>query len=474
MRGIPSKNRVRLLCGIGRCSSRLYALRSWFRTGEGQRFAMLLAVAGILRLILAPFHGFFHDLQSYASWGHLLDQHFLQFYSVAEQAGNVQRHILVYPPNYPPLTIYVFGMLMGLYGAWASLFGVQPTVLLASAPALAVYLKMPMVLADLGTVGFIYGTARHLSSARVALLAAASYAFAPPVLFDGAVWGQTDALFTLALVLALHSVLERRASWAGVLFGLAVLLKPQPLAFAPLLLMYLWRWGGWRAAARCAGAACATVTCLSLPFLLPPQPQMLVFARVLRTSFQSAPYASIDAFNLWWLLGVPGHNETTPYVGSLSPDTLGMVLFACVMGIVALGIWRDSSPSTLYVGAGVVAVAFFDVTVLQRERYLFPALALLLLASLFDKRRSLFYFLAGGTCFLNMVFSVIFFSDAARYGDPSDPGISLDTWRRLVLAHGEYTVLAAAINMGILLMIGILYLRGVQDGKQALVPVVDG
>lgn len=467
-------NRARLLCGIGRCRSRLHVWWAWFCTREGQRFALLLVVAGIVRLILAPFHGFFHDLQSYAIWGHLLDQHFLQFYSVAEQAGTVQRHTLVYPPNYPPLTIYLFGLLMGLYDACAYFFGVQPTVLLSQSPALTVYLKMPMIVADLSIIGFLYGTARQRSSARMAWIAAASYAFAPAVLFDGAVWGQTDAIFTLALVLAFYTTLERHACWAGVLFGLAVLLKPQPLAFAPLMLVYLWRWGGWRAATRWAAAAGATVVCLCLPLLLPPQPQMLVFARVVRSSFQSAPYASIDAFNLWWFLGVPGHNQATAYLGNLSPSTLGMVLFACVMGIVLLGIWRDSSPSTLYFGAGVVAVAFFEFTVLQRERYLFPALALLLLASLYDRRRWIFYWLIGGTCFLNMVFSVIFFSDPERYANPSDPGISLDTWRRLVLAHGEYTILVAAINVGIVLMVSILYVRDTLIGKRAGVPVVDG
>lgn len=466
---------VGLLSVRDRCNSRLHRWWKWCHTGEGQQFVILLALAGTFRLILAPFHGFFHDLQSYAIWGQLLDQHFFQFYSVADHVGNVQPHTFAYPPNYPPLTVYLFGLLVGLYDATAvHLFGAQPTLVIAQAPILAVYLKMPMVLADLGTIGFIYGAARHLCSTRLALLASASYAFAPAVLFDGAVWGQTDALFTLAVVLALHNVLELRSSWAGVLFALSVLLKPQPLAFAPLIIVYLWRWGGWREAVRCAGAAGATVVCFCLPFLLPPQPQLLVFARVLRMSFQSAPYASIDAFTVWWFLGSPGHNQTTPYLGSFSPSVIGTALFACVVGLVLLGIWRDSSASNFYFGAGVVAVAFFDLTVLQRERYLFPALALLLLASLFDERRFVFYWIAGVTCFLNMVFSVIFFSDPQRYANPSDPGISLTSWRSLVLAHGEYTVLIAAVNVGLLLMLILLYLRGVKTNGVSSVQVVQG
>ncbi len=284
----------------------------------------------------------------------------------------------------PPLTVYLYGLLDGAYIAVAHLFTPQPTLSVAASPLLAVYMKLPVCAADLALVGIIYTQARRLRSRRWATIAAASYAFSPTVLFDGALWGQSDALSLLAIVVALLYTLRHRGVPAGVLFAAAVLFKPQPFVFGPLILFYLWRWAGGREALRALAAMAGTGLALCLPFLLPPHPEILVFLRTARAVALVRPFATLDGYNVWWFMGDMRTNVARPLVGPLSATVIGWLLFALVALVVAIGLWRDPSGTRLFLGAALLATAFFDVTTLQRDRYLFPALALFLLATIGD------------------------------------------------------------------------------------------
>jgi hypothetical protein len=433
-------------------------LRVWCAGAEGRRALLLLALALLVRLPLAAFHGFFYDLQGYAVWGEVLDHHFFDFYTACCPATLLPHAPPVYP-LYPPLTVYLFGLLYAIYAALGKTITPSPPLDLHQSVPLTMILKLPMLMADLATIALIYAVARRVRSERLALAAAASYAFAPAVLFDGALWGQTDGLTLLLIVLALLAALRRRGAWAGVCFALAVLLKPQPLAFAPLLLIYLYRWAGLRQALRWLAAAAATTITVCLPYLLHPVAQIGRFLFVLHDGVRQEPYASIDGFNLWWFLGAADHDYATPYLGALSPSMLGLALFALVLLVTLVGIWRDPAPGTLFLGAALVALAFFDVMTLQRERYLYPAIALFLLAALYNGTLLLFYFGAGITAFLNMALHVVMRADPAFGGFHADTGIDLNAWASFLAHHGEYTIAVAAVNVGLLLVAMLIYPR---------------
>lgn len=430
-------------------------LRAWCARAEGRRVLVLLALALLVRLPLMAFHGFFYDLQGYAVWGEVLDHHFFDFYTACCSA-TLPSHA---PPTYPPLTVYLYGLLYAVYALLGRTITPSPPLDLHQSVPLTILLKLPMLVADLATIALIYAVARRVRSERLALVAAAAYAFAPAVLFDGALWGQTDGLTLLFILLALLAALRQRGAWAGVFFALAVLLKPQPLAFAPLPLVYLYRWAGPRQAVRWLAAASATVVVVYLPYLLHPVAQIGQFLSVLHDGFRQEPYASIDGFNLWWFLGAANHDYATPYLGALSPNTLGLMLFALVVLVTLAGIWRDPAPGTLFLGAALIALAFFDVTTLQRERYLYPAVALFLLAAVYNGTLLLFSIGAGVTAFLNMAMHLIMRADPAFGGFHADPGIDLNAWASFLVHHGEYSIAVAAVNVGLLLVAVLIFPR---------------
>ena len=432
----------------------------WRRTRDGKALLALLAAALVVRLALAPFHGFFYDLQAYVTWGRLLDHHFLHFYSIASTTDVANATRYGYLPNYPPLTVYLYGALDAIYGLAAHAVGAHPTYNVSLSPALAVYMRLPIIAADLGLVALIYILARRRWPVRASLAVAASYAFSPAVLFDGALWGQTDGLFTLAVVVSLLCAFRGRALWAGVLVALAVTLKPQPVIFAPLIPLYLLRWFGWREALRSIGAMIAAGAVICAPYLLPPHPEILIFVRVAKQVALAKPWATLDAMNLWWAFGVIRQPSSAPVVGSLSPDVIGVALFAAIFALVGVGMWRERSLERLMLGAGIIATAFFTVTTLQHERYLFPAMALFLLAALSNRRHLLPYVLVTVVSFFNMAMEVLINANPPD-GFPSNPGINLNRAQVYFIHHGLPTLIVAALDVWTLLIVCVLYARSI-------------
>ena len=94
------------------------------------------------------------------------------------------------------------------------------------------------------------------------------YALNPAVIFNAAVWGQFDAIYTFFLVLSLYLIFESKPKWAMVAFMLGVLTKPQSIALAPLVLFLIFRkysWN-WKRIVIPVLVAVATVFVVILPF----------------------------------------------------------------------------------------------------------------------------------------------------------------------------------------------------------------
>ena len=68
----------------------------------------------------------------------------------------------------------------------------------------------------------------------LALLLCGLVALNPAMAFLSGGWGQIDQVLTLALLLAVWLLTENRLEWAGLAYGIAILIKPQALMAGPL------------------------------------------------------------------------------------------------------------------------------------------------------------------------------------------------------------------------------------------------
>ena len=80
---------------------------------------------------------------------------------------------------------------------------------------------------------------RYPESKTIPVAAALATLFAPTVVANGALWGQSDAIYTAFLAGCLYFLLAGRQAWAFAAFGLAVSFKLQALFLAPSFLWLL-------------------------------------------------------------------------------------------------------------------------------------------------------------------------------------------------------------------------------------------
>jgi Gpi18-like mannosyltransferase len=262
-----------------------------------------------------------------------------------------------YFADYPPGFLYV----LWVVGATANVFHLD-----AGSAGFLLALKLPALLADLGGVWLLAVAGGRPRRPLVPLL----WLLSPLAAADSALWGQVDAVFSLALLAAFWLLETRRLTGAAVLLAVSILLKPQALVVAPLALLWLVRERpAWRELWKPLAAFVATALVLVLPFAW-SKPPLWIFGLYAQT-LGSYDYATLNAANLWFLLG--GNWASASAVWGLPLNWWGTLLAG--VSAVALGwaVWKSRLEGRWLFAAFGLYVVLFAFGTRMHERYLFPA-----------------------------------------------------------------------------------------------------
>src|SRR4029077_13429198 len=150
----------------------------------------------------------------------------------------------------------------------------------------------------------------------------------------------------------------------------------------------------WRPLLRSAGAALATLAALALPFGMTPG----AFIGLVRSASETYPYSSLYAFN-GWSITLDFWKDDAAWV---VPGAILLVV-GLVVSVVPLW-WRRDTAALLAVGAATV-MAFYFLPTRAHERYLFPALALVLPFAVTRRRMLVPYCVLAGTFFVTLYFA---------------------------------------------------------------------
>lgn len=374
---------------------------------------LLFAAAFLLRLSAAGFsRGFDNDTACFAAWAERIVQ--------LGPGGFYSDGVFTdYPPGYIYL-LYPVGLLRNLLGAE---YG--------SALHLAL-LKLPAVLCDMACGVILYREAGRRLDGLKPLLLTAAYLFNPAVLLNSSVWGQVDSVYTLlASLMALGLIRERHILGPLACFCLGVLIKPQMLLLAPALLAgiinYLFRKSSdspGRRLLRCLGSG--LVCLLGLLLLILPFGLENVFSQYF-TTVGSYPYAAVNACNLWGLLGLNWVSQDNTFLGLPYRIYGYAAVAAAAVFCLFLGLKQPGAgsaeerpggmPKTNYpLLAALFTATVFVLSVRMHERYLYPAVVLLLFACIYRPSGRLF-FCYGGFSLLHFYNTahVLFFYDPKNY-----------------------------------------------------------
>lgn len=395
-------------------------------------FAALFFSAFLIRICAAALaKGFDNDTACFASWAERICQ--------TGPGGFYSPSVFT---DYPPGYLYV----LWLIGSLRSLLG------LAYYSAIhLLLLKLPAILSDMACGLLLFREASQKTSRHQAFFLCAAFLFNPAVILNSSVWGQVDSLFTLAVVILCLSLIRKKMCPAFIAFGAGLLIKPQMLLFGPVLLAGVIDWlfpkdqdrtsqywkGFWHRLLCCIVQGLSVVLgclILCLPFGLGT-----VFSQILST-LGSYPYAAVNACNLWGLLGLNWVSQDDRFLGIPYRVFGGTAIAVFVFLTLFLSLRNRKRTEKYPFLAAFLIISIFLFSVRMHERYLYPALALLLLAYLYLPSRlcALCY---GGFSLMHFynTANVLFFYDPANY-DRKSPAILLVSAGTLLFAGIFYYI----------------------------------
>ncbi len=379
--------------------------KQWAQKLPRWAFAALLGAALVVRLIFAvSYHGFTVDINCFAAWG-----------SKMASAGPASFYAENYFCDYPPLYMFVLGVLSALGSAFHLSLNQGAGLLL---------LKLPAILCDIAAAVLIYKIAKKYCGRSTSIALALFYALNPAAVLNSAVWGQVDAILVLLMLLAFYLIEQDRFGWSVLVFFAGLLAKPQAILFGPVMLfaavkeLYVMaqafraqnRQEGFRRLAWGLGS----VVCCALVFLLlslwmqNDQDPGWLWAKYMET-LGSYNYATLNSFGFMGLIGGQWKSAETISALGISYSLLGTLLLAAVL-LYALGLFlyrlredRGNIPAGYFwLWAALIVAGAVTFSTRTHERYMFPVIAFLLIAFVHFKDFRLLA-IGGGFALLNFV-----------------------------------------------------------------------
>jgi Gpi18-like mannosyltransferase len=232
------------------------------------------------------------------------------------------------------------------------------------------------------------------------LLLSAAYIFNPAVFINSTFWGQVDSFFTMMIVLAVLLLTEKKVSLSAALFTAAVLMKPQGIIFLPVLFFELVRLKSVKRFLAAAVTMLGTALVIILPFSYHQEPLWII--KLFSKTLGEYPYASVNAFNFFSLLGA-NYKQASSTLFIFSYHTWGMIFIVLVTAL-SFFIYMKGRNAKYASAAALLQIAgVFTFSSSMHERYLFPAAALALISCILLRDRRLLWLSAGysATIFIN-------------------------------------------------------------------------
>jgi Gpi18-like mannosyltransferase len=318
-----------------------------------------LVVGIAIRAMLLPTDGYRPDLDQFVRWVHGI---------AVNGLGNAYDQKLAFPP----VMAYVWGALAALDPAFR-------TATDSADPAIRAVMKLPAVMADIGIALLVAYALRDRP--RWAVVGAAVILLHPAVIDVSAWWGQYESIYMLPALAAAILAIKGRNAWAAAAIAVAVMAKPQALAFLLPFAAWFWATGGWREVVRAAIVGTGVIVALWLPFI-PAGGPMDYVQGVAEYENHTFNMATTSAWNLWWLVQNVGAGGVTvrddvAIVGPLTFRLIGLALAGWLELVVARAVLRDPRPTTLIVALIASTLVAFSFLTTMHERYAFGALVFL-------------------------------------------------------------------------------------------------
>jgi len=362
-----------------------------------------LLLAGILIRLAIVYFQYSGDVGNHIVWGKGFLEGPLGFFSRKFPGFN--------DANYPPVTIYLFGLSAWLYQVASQLvlflnktIRIFPSNLVHLMPTLnmqSAFMKLPSMFADLGIGWLIYQLA-PTKKKSVKLILASLFIFNPAVIYISTVWGQIESLPIFFILLSFYflSLFEKKPktkinpdTWyylSHLSFLVAALSKQTALWVLPLMLIVWFKKTTIVKFIKGLLVQLVAFVLLYLPFTLSLIEPFKIY---LQTLSGSTTLAAEGVWNIWYFLLPLGAQDSILFLG-LSIRLWSILSLAAVYLFICLKLFLNFKKEDIYSSLFILSLAAFFIQTRVHEKHLFPALAFLLLVGSPKKINKYIFFIA--------------------------------------------------------------------------------
>ena len=331
---------------------------------------------------------------------------------------------------YPPGSLYLLWL-----SGWIGRL-IEPR-----ANGLRVIVETPPLIADLFIGLTLYFAAWRDGRGLRAIVVMMLFALNPALVFDTVVWGQSDSIVALPMIAAAILILTGRYRLGWSAAAIAILAKPQAIAFMPPLGLWTLFNAGVAECGWSAGAFLGTVAIGIVPYQLGHSWDWIINVyKDLGTRFSEA---SVGAFNFMGLIGGMGTPDTDKIFGGVSYSAFGLSLTCAVYLIASYLIWRARSAGAAMLAIFVALFGFFMFAPRMHERYLYYPIVFLIPIALESGFLTSIFAAVSATFLFNLIY-IKHLSDTSTYF-PNHPSAAL-----IAVASINLAVFFAATAYGLI------------------------
>lgn len=283
------------------------------------------------------------------------------------------------------------------------LYFLGKTINFLNIPPYPVLLKLPSIICDLLTALVILYALKKYTGKNVAFAASLLYLFNPAVILNSSLWGQVDSFTALFTVLSIYLILRKKFMLSYICAAVGIAFKLQFVFVLPILGIYTLKqiyiyivqknFKKLKSIVLAFVAAIITFIIIVLPFALKYMLEGDIFF-IFKVYFGQTDLFNFFALNTFNFFSMIYKNwvqiPSSPVLGIISWGMLNYVLIAVISLYSMMLVLKSNKKSVVYTVSAFLIIAVFTFSIKMHERYMYTALAPLLIAAVLSKDKKIF------------------------------------------------------------------------------------
>ncbi len=265
-------------------------------------------------------------------------------------------------------------------------------------------LKLPMIIADVLIIYFVYRFISKNFSAATAKIATFILSLYPPLIYNSAVWGSGDSLINLFALLAIFFLYQKKYLTFTLLFLISILYKSSLIIWIPIIFVMLLRQKAkFVSLAKMSLVSLIFVYLVSAPFAI-KNPFIWFFETFTQKILPGPmPQITANAMNFWALIfGLEPRLDEILFLNIISIRSLSLIICFVLFVYILRYLYHHYSTKNLLLTIVQISLVVFTFMTRMHERYTFPSLIPLFILCYYNKKYWKYFIILSITHCLNV------------------------------------------------------------------------